>query len=146
MLWHLRSIIDPPFNSKRNCNQIGKEGRFSQKDAIHLACAIISDANFFLTCDDDLLKNAQKIKSRTISLNPVDYFRIEKTNMNDTEFLISAMQTLYKSLGVSAAVRFLALLQQGSTDYVDISNKIYENQTIEEIFSRAKKNWDKANA
>jgi hypothetical protein len=66
--------------------------------------------------------------------------------MNDTELLISAMQTLYKSRGVSATVRFLALLQQDSTDYVDISSKIYENQTIEEIFSRAEKNWDKANA
>jgi hypothetical protein len=71
---------------------------------------------------------------------------LKETNMNDTELLISAMQTLYKSLGVSATARFLALLQQDSTDYVDISNKIYENQTIEEIFSMAEKNWDKANA
>lgn len=29
-----------------------KEGRLSAKDAIHLACAFCSNADFFLTCDD----------------------------------------------------------------------------------------------
>jgi len=67
--------ISPDLKVYDFAKQICTEGRFSQKDAIHLACAIISNANFFVTCDDNLLKNAHKIESRTISLNPVDYFR-----------------------------------------------------------------------
>jgi predicted nucleic acid-binding protein len=51
------------------------KGRFSSKDALHLACAWYSSAEYFLTCDDDLLNVAGKMKLEFEVLNPVDYIR-----------------------------------------------------------------------
>lgn len=50
-----------------------KEGKLSAKDAIHLACASYSAANFFLTCDDRLIKRSQLLKLGAAVRNPVDY-------------------------------------------------------------------------
>jgi hypothetical protein len=61
--------------------------------------------------------------------------------MDDTEIRVSGIEALNKALGPSAALRFLTLLHREPTDYVDISRKLYEGQTIEEIFERAKKHW-----
>ncbi|MFM7408310.1 MAG: hypothetical protein ACKO3K_17050 [Cuspidothrix sp.] len=38
-------------------------------------------------------------------------------------------------------MRFLTLLYKTPTDYVEISKTIYQNQSIEEIFAKAKQNW-----
>ena len=48
-----------------------------QKDAIHLACASYGKADFFLTCDDRLIRKAKQLKLRTVLMNPVDYVRQE---------------------------------------------------------------------
>lgn len=48
------------------------------KDALHLACAVESKARYFLTCDDRLLKQAQKLDLVIMVMNPVDYIRREK--------------------------------------------------------------------
>ena len=61
--------------------------------------------------------------------------------MDDTEIRVSGIEALNKALGPAAALRFLTLLHREPTDYVDISRKLYEGQTIEEIFERAKKHW-----
>jgi hypothetical protein len=61
--------------------------------------------------------------------------------MDDTEIRISGIEALTKALGPAAALRFLTLLHRESTDYVEISRRLYEGQTIEEIFERAKKHW-----
>ena len=42
---------------------------------------------------------------------------------------------------MAATLRFLALINQNPTDYVEISQQIYEGQRLDEIFSRAKQNW-----
>ena len=47
----------------------------SAKDAIHLACAIHAGADYFLTCDDKLLKQAARLKFKTAVMNPVDFIR-----------------------------------------------------------------------
>jgi hypothetical protein len=49
------------------------------KDAIHLACAIDIGADYFLTCDDPLMKRAQRLQLTIVVLNPVDYIRLENT-------------------------------------------------------------------
>ncbi len=36
---------------------------------------------------------------------------------------------------------FLTLFHREPTDYVEISKRLYEGQTVEEIFERAKKHW-----
>ena len=62
--------------------------------------------------------------------------------MDDTEIRISRIEALNnKVLGPAAAIRFLTLLHREPTDYVEISRRLYEGQTIDEIFGRAKKQW-----
>jgi len=70
---------------------------------------------------------------------------MEKTKeISDIELLISGIEILNKSLGVTNALRFLSLLHNEPTDYVEISKRLYDGQTIEEIFERAKSNWNKS--
>ena len=61
--------------------------------------------------------------------------------MDDSEIKISGIEALNKALGPAAALRFLTLMQRDATDYVEISRRLYEGQTIEEIFTRAEKLW-----
>ena len=62
--------------------------------------------------------------------------------MDDTEIRMSGIEALNKSLGPSAALRFLTLLHREPTDYVEISRRLCEGQTIEEIFERAQQHWE----
>ena len=67
---------------------------------------------------------------------------MEKTKlMDDTEIRIGGVEALNKALGPAAALRFLSLLHREPTDYVEISRRLYEGQTIDEIFDRARKHW-----
>jgi hypothetical protein len=61
--------------------------------------------------------------------------------MNDTEIKFKGIEALSKTLGPATALRFLTMLHREPTDYVEISRKLYKEQTIEEIFKRAKKQW-----
>jgi hypothetical protein len=60
---------------------------------------------------------------------------------NDSEIRFNGINALNKALGPSAALRFLTLVHREPTDYVEISRRIYEGQTIDEIFTRTKKQW-----
>jgi hypothetical protein len=62
--------------------------------------------------------------------------------MNDTELRVRGIEVLNKELGPTATLRFLSLLHREPTDYVEISRRLYEGQTIEEIFERAQKHWE----
>jgi hypothetical protein len=61
--------------------------------------------------------------------------------MDDAELRMSGIEALNKALGPAAALRFLTLLHREPTDYVEVSRRLYEGQTIEEIFARAKQHW-----
>lgn len=61
--------------------------------------------------------------------------------MNDNQLRMKAIATLKQELGMAATLRFLALVHQSSTDYVEISRQLYEDQSLEDIFTRAKENW-----
>jgi len=52
-----------------------KRGRLSAKDVIHLACGVYVKADFFLTCDDRLIKQAKRLQLEMEVLNPIDYIR-----------------------------------------------------------------------
>jgi len=54
-----------------------KKGKFSAKDAIHLACARYAKARLFITCDNELIKKVRSSKVEVTTLNPVDYIRQE---------------------------------------------------------------------
>jgi hypothetical protein len=61
--------------------------------------------------------------------------------MDDVEIRIKGIEALNQALGASAALRFLTLLHREPTDYVKISKRLYEGQSIDQIFERAKKHW-----
>ena len=61
--------------------------------------------------------------------------------MNDTEIKLKGIEALNKSLGITAAWRFLTMLHREPTDYVAVSRRLYEGQSVDEIFARAKKRW-----
>jgi len=47
------------------------------RDAIHLACAIKGKADYFLTCDDKLIKKVKPIQGEIVILSPIDFIRLE---------------------------------------------------------------------
>lgn len=61
--------------------------------------------------------------------------------IDESELRVRGVDALNKALGPAEALRFLALFHREPTDYVDISKKLYENQSVEEIFKRAKEHW-----
>jgi hypothetical protein len=61
--------------------------------------------------------------------------------INEAELRVLGIDALNKALGPAEALRFLALFHREPTDYVEISKKLYENQSVEEIFKRAKEHW-----
>lgn len=61
--------------------------------------------------------------------------------MDDTEIRFKGIEALNNTLGPTAALRFLSLIHREYTDYVEISKRLYENQTIDEIFERARIQW-----
>lgn len=65
----------------------------------------------------------------------------QTTIMDDAEIKISGIEALNKALGAVGALRFLSMLQREPTDYVEISRRLYEGQTVDEIFDRAKEQW-----
>jgi hypothetical protein len=61
--------------------------------------------------------------------------------MDEAKLRFMGIDALNRALGPAEALRFLALFHHEPTDYVDISKKLYENQTVEDIFKRAKEHW-----
>jgi len=61
--------------------------------------------------------------------------------MGEAELRAAGTDALNKSLGPLGAVRFLALFRSEPTDYVEVSRRLYESQSVEEIFKRARKHW-----
>ncbi len=61
--------------------------------------------------------------------------------MDEAELRVVGIDALNKALGPAEALRFLALFHSEPTDYVEVSRKLYEGQSVEEIFKRARENW-----
>ena len=47
------------------------------RDALHLACALKGKADYFVTCDDKLMKKSGSMKDGIRIMNPVDFVRHE---------------------------------------------------------------------
>lgn len=60
--------------------------------------------------------------------------------INDAQLRVKGIAALKKEFGMAATLRFLALMEQNPTDYVEISRQIYQEQSLDEIFVRAKQN------
>ncbi|MDJ0634096.1 MAG: hypothetical protein QNJ34_12975 [Xenococcaceae cyanobacterium MO_188.B29] len=66
----------------------------------------------------------------------------KKFTMTYTEVIIKWIEALQKSLGSAATWRFVSLIHGDATDYVEISQQLYQDQSIDEIYNRAKANWN----
>lgn len=62
--------------------------------------------------------------------------------MNDTELKVTGIEALNKALGAADAYRFMTLLHNEQTDYVKISRRLYRGQSVDDIFARAKTQWE----
>ena len=65
--------IGPDMEIYSMAKSIQEKSRISSKDAVHLACAIHSKSRFFLTCDERLLKGANKLDLEIAALG--EYIR-----------------------------------------------------------------------
>ena len=45
------------------------------RDALHLACAFKSRANYFITCDDNIVRKSKDIDINMKIINPVDFLK-----------------------------------------------------------------------
>jgi len=61
--------------------------------------------------------------------------------ISDNQLRLKALLALKKELGIADTLRFLGLVHQNPTDYVEISHQLYAGQQLDEIFARAKQNW-----
>lgn len=60
---------------------------------------------------------------------------------DDNTIRLNGIEALNKALGHADALRFLSLVHREPTDYVKISGRLYRNQSVDEIFRRAEKEW-----
>jgi hypothetical protein len=65
----------------------------------------------------------------------------EPVKSDEEKLKVVGMEALNKALGLENALRFLAIYHSEPTDYVDVSKRLYENQSVEEIFKQAKEHW-----
>ena len=70
--------IGPDPKIKDLAVEIQKSKKLAAKDALHVACAIHSRADIFLTCDDSLQRKAGAKCGYLVILNPTEYVLMEK--------------------------------------------------------------------
>jgi len=46
-------------------------------DAVHLACALISDCGYFVTCDDRIIRRSESLDLRMFVCDPLEFIRKE---------------------------------------------------------------------
>ena len=81
------------------------------------------------------------LTSETILRKIEENTDMKATKIDDTQIRIKGIEILNQTLGSSGALRFLTLLHREPTDYVEVSRRLYEGQTVEEVFERARKQW-----
>lgn len=62
--------------------------------------------------------------------------------LTDSELRVSGIVALDRALGPTGTLRFLTLLHREPTDCVEVSRRLYDGQSVDEIFDRAKAAWD----
>ena len=67
----------------------------------------------------------------------LDVMNNEKT-LSEAEIRIRGIEALNEALGPSVALKFLGMLHREPTDYVEISRRLYQGQSVDEIFDRAR--------
>ncbi len=71
-------------NIRKAARQYEKRG-IKPRDALHIACAVKSGAEHFLSCDDKLVRKAAVLGTNLKMANPVDFIREVKVNQYATD-------------------------------------------------------------
>lgn len=73
------STIGPSPRILTTARGLTKSVELTPRDALHVACAEIGECDFFVTCDDDLIRMVHKGKQgprlKVKTLNPVEFIR-----------------------------------------------------------------------
>lgn len=59
----------------RKQSQIYDPKGIKPRDALHVAAAVVGGADYFLTCDDRLLRKQRKLHIALKMINPIDFIR-----------------------------------------------------------------------
>ncbi len=62
---------------------------------------------------------------------------------DDNTIRLNGIEALNRNLGPVDALRFLSLFHREPTDYVEISRRLYNGETVEEILKRVRKRSSK---
>ncbi len=103
-------------------------------DAFHVACAVYSHCDYFITTDDRILKY------RTDSVKIVDpiMFVTERRRhrmYTDSENAMICMDILVKAVGVVDAERFVAYMNRESGDYTLSRRRVFDGMSRDELRS-----------
>ncbi len=75
-------IIEPQETIRQRAKELEKR-RIQGRDALHLACAEFAGCDYFLTCDDKLLKKGRRQQLSVTVMNPVEFVSyVEDQNGN----------------------------------------------------------------
>ena len=79
-----KEVTKPNIRKRESAQMIMNESKSKVKDALHLACAIHSGCDCFITCDDRLIRtlnanrsNISKMIGNMKILNPIEFLREE---------------------------------------------------------------------
>ena len=64
---------------------------------------------------------------------------INNIELTENAIMEKGTMVLLKELGYSGFIKFLKMLTNGNQDYMVVQDKIYEGQSIDDIFENAKK-------
>lgn len=62
---------------------------------------------------------------------------------NDIEIRNLGMKSLVNTLGYAGMIRFLRQFSKGSGDYLELQKEIFKGVTVDEIYEKAKKHYEK---
>ncbi len=62
---------------------------------------------------------------------------------NDIEIRNLGMKILINTLGYAGMIRFLRQFSKGSGDYLELQKEIFKGMTVDEIYEKAKKHYEK---
>ena len=71
-------------NIRKAARQYEKKG-IKPRDALHIACAVKSGAEYFLSCDDKLVRKAAVLGINLKTVNPIDFIREVEVNQHATD-------------------------------------------------------------
>lgn len=74
--------VGPSEDIYRLAKSFQAQAHLLAKDAVHLACAVYSGAKLFLTCDERLIRQAQRLSLPLRVINPVEYITLESEESN----------------------------------------------------------------